>query len=214
MLLKLLNRKYKNPNLEPLSMRMSQTAWTLSLLHKQHLGIIMGMPWGVCIAYAWNAYAPSPWRVAFIVTVVVLFTLDCYYAWRKARHFRTFNAHALAVAEEYEMHLQMTNLGSLVRAAQSEASGEMFIRGRGLSQEEQDAVAKRVAGKTFGRSVAMGKFAQASRLIDEGLENWIGGYTPHSLQHLLDTLQTLIATERSRTMKIEVEAVPKPKRGF
>lgn len=213
MLLRILSRRYRNPNIEPISMRMSQTAWLLSLLHKQHLGILMGMPWGICIALAFYFSRGSLWAYLFPIVVVVLFTLECFLAFKKALHFRTFNTHALAVADEYEMHLQMTSLGSLVRSAQAEASGEIFVRGKGLSDADKDAIAKRVTDRSAARSEAIAKFAEAARLIDEGLETWVGRYTAHSLQQLQETLEVIAAAENNRTMKIQVEVTPKTTKG-
>lgn len=192
-------------NALPLSVRMSRIGFDLTLVHRENVGQLKGTIFGSLMAGTVLILRESPYALAGIGILCAFALYQCFSVWRRSRYFNSFKKDILAVADEYEMYLKYSNLGTIVKTVQAELSGEMFVKARALSDQEIGAIVEAATKATRERPVALAKLNEAARLIDEALEIWIGRYPNHSLERMHETLEAIRTAEERRTMRLVVE---------
>lgn len=188
----------------PLSVRMSQVAFDLALDHSENVGIAKGLLFGIFCGFSFFYFRQDP----RIVITLLLLLLTCGYfvfkAWQRATYFRQLRQATAALAEEYDMYLRATNVGSIIKASAAEVAADEFVLGRTLTEDEISSIAERAYANTKKRPEAISKLAEAANLIDQALELWIGRYPSHTLQKIYETLEALRQEEARRTMVYHV----------
>jgi hypothetical protein len=192
------------PEPPPLSIRLSQVAFDLAQEHCENIGKAKGAIFGTFFGFSLVYFKHSP---AVLVSLAALLLFSAWMMrklWQRYMFFLNFRRAATAVAEEYDMYLRATNLGSIIKATAQEIAGEEFIKARELTEAEVDAIAAKAYANTKTRPEALQKLAKAGQLIDEALEHWIGRYPNHTLQKMLETLEAIRTAEERRTMRIAI----------
>lgn len=189
----------------PLSIRLSRPAFELMLMHKENIGLLKGTIFGALLAASIVVLRESPLALAGITVLLLVSLYQIYRVAKRADYYNTFKKEVVAVADEYELYLRYSNLGTIIKTVQAEVSGEIFQKGQKLSDAEVAAVIEAAMKNNRDRPVALIKLNEAARLIDEALEQWVGKYPNHSLERTIETLEAIRTAEERRTMRIVLD---------
>lgn len=192
-------------NLLPLSVRMNKLGFEMTLSHRENVGLLKGTVFGMLFMGTVVMFRQSPYALIGIGILCAVTLYQLYSVWKRADFFNSYKKDLLSVADEYEMYLMYSNLGSIVKTVQAEVSGETFIKGRLLTEQEVAGIVEAATKNIKDRPVALLKLNEASRLIDEALEMWIGRYPNHNLERMLETLDAIRSAEERRTMRIVIK---------
>jgi hypothetical protein len=194
----------ERPDPPPLSIRLSQVAFDLAQEHCENIGKAKGAIFGIFCGFSLVHFRHSPVVLASVAALMLFSVWTMRQLWHRYQFFLNFKRATTAVAEEYDMYLRATNLGSIIKSTAQEIAADEFVKGRSLTDAEVDAIAERAYANTKARPEALQKLARAGQLIDEALEHWIGRYPNHTLQKILETLEAIRTAEERRTMRIAI----------
>lgn len=192
----------ERPDPPPLSIRLSQVAFDLAMDHSENIGKAKGAIFGVFCGFSLFNFRHSPAVLASLAALVLFSIWMMRRLWHRYQFFLNFKRATSAVAEEYDMYLRATNLGSIIKSTAQEIAADEFVKGRALTEAEVDVIAQKAYARTKERPEALQKLAKAGQLIDEALELWIGRYPNHTLQKMYETLEAIRTAEERRTMRL------------
>lgn len=191
----------------PLSIRISQVAFDLALDHSENVGITKGVICGIFCGFSFFYFRRDP----LVVTTIVLLLAVCGFymlkVWNRSTYFRELRKTTAAMAEEFDLYLRATNVGTIVKSSMAEVAADEFVLVRALTEQELASISERAYAGTKRRADAIQKLSEAAVLIDQALEHWIGRYPCHTLQKIYETLEALRIEEERRTMVYHVAGV-------